>query len=295
MRRAYPDSFYTACMAEAYPLWHELERQSNSQLLHEVGLLYFGQEHSTDLMSVVAGLSGLRVDHEVLVNAHHVFPQLHLENHEIGVWTPRAGWVNADASVATALGLAKKNGAEVKDLEKVSFEQVSAQHDAVVVTPGPWIRSFVDVPVEVTIQTVAYVDAQIDGPVWIEDGAEFCYGFPSESKGCKVGVHNRRIPIDPDNPNRDPDSHTLESVRSVMKRRFGIGDAQIVETVGCLYTNTRNEDFLLGRLGDNGFFASACSGHGFKFGPWIGKLMGDFVEGRDKPEDHPRFFFTRSV
>ena len=55
------------------------------------------------------------------------------------------------------------------------------------------------------------------------------------------------------------------------------------------YTNTPNEDFLLGRFGENGFYASACSGHGFKFAPWIGRLLADFADGTDCPELYSRF------
>ncbi len=42
VRKAYPDAFYTHCMTQAYPLWAELERHADQRLLHEVGLLYFG-------------------------------------------------------------------------------------------------------------------------------------------------------------------------------------------------------------------------------------------------------------
>ena len=70
--------------------------------------------------------------------------------------------------------------------------------------------------------------------------------------------------------------------------RFGM-EPVVVETLGCLYTSTTNEDFLLGRVGTHGFYASACSGHGFKFGPWIGRLLADFVEGRDSPDRYERF------
>jgi glycine/D-amino acid oxidase-like deaminating enzyme len=42
VRRAYPDVFYTRCMAEAYPLWEDLQAESGEHLLTECGLAYFG-------------------------------------------------------------------------------------------------------------------------------------------------------------------------------------------------------------------------------------------------------------
>jgi len=80
-------------------------------------------------------------------------------------------------------------------------------------------------------------------------------------------------------------------IEEIAERRFGIEAPQVAHAKGCVYTTTATEDFLMGRLGDRGFFASACSGHGFKFGPWIGKLLAAFVEGDDEPENHPRFFW----
>jgi sarcosine oxidase len=74
-----------------------------------------------------------------------------------------------------------------------------------------------------------------------------------------------------------------------VQRRFGISAASLGEVKTCLYTNTPEEDFRVGRIGDKGFYASPCSGHGFKFGPWFGRMLANFVEGTDAPENHPRF------
>jgi sarcosine oxidase len=47
---------------------------------------------------------------------------------------------------------------------------------------------------------------------------------------------------------------------------------QPVETESCLYTTTADESFVLERR--NGLvIGSACSGHGFKFAPAIGRRL----------------------
>ena len=46
----------------------------------------------------------------------------------------------------------------------------------------------------------------------------------------------------------------------------------------CLYTNTPDGEFLLDRLGPI-VIGSACSGHGFKFAPLIGKILADLATG----------------
>jgi sarcosine oxidase len=46
----------------------------------------------------------------------------------------------------------------------------------------------------------------------------------------------------------------------------------------CLYTTTKNEDFILDRHGPI-VVCSACSGHGAKFAPLIGELVADLADG----------------
>jgi glycine/D-amino acid oxidase-like deaminating enzyme len=54
----------------------------------------------------------------------------------------------------------------------------------------------------------------------------------------------------------------------------------------CPYTNTPDEHFWIDRHPShaNVIVASPCSGHGFKFAPVVGEIVGDLLE--DKP---PRF------
>jgi sarcosine oxidase len=44
----------------------------------------------------------------------------------------------------------------------------------------------------------------------------------------------------------------------------------------CLYTSTEDERFVLERRGRY-VVGSACSGHGFKFAPAVGKRLADLV------------------
>jgi len=47
----------------------------------------------------------------------------------------------------------------------------------------------------------------------------------------------------------------------------------------CLYTNTPDETFVIDRhpVASGVAFASACSGHGFKFAPVIGEILADLA------------------
>jgi sarcosine oxidase len=293
VRKAYPDAFYTERMLQAYPLWHALQDEvPGEQILHECGLLYFGPEGSPGIESLLAALHLHRVEHEVLGprDVRRVHPTLRLHGGEVGVFSRDGGWVHADRAVGASARLAVGYGARLVQARIEDPRSLEAEFDRVVLCAGAWSAHSLALPVTVSLQTVVYIGADQSGPVWIEDGPDGIYGFPSEPEaGIKIGVHAPGRTIHPDDPDRTPDPGRIERMREFASRRFGIPNPQVTEALGCLYTNAPNEDFLLGRIGDRGFFASACSGHGFKFGPWIGLLLADCVEGVQTPEQHPRF------
>jgi glycine/D-amino acid oxidase-like deaminating enzyme len=289
VRRAYPDPFYTAIMKEGYGLWSELERASGRQLLHEVGLIYFGSEDSPVIASMAKGLGDLLVPHELLdaKGVRRVFPAYAIGAGEVGVYTPEAGWVDASAAVSATLDLARVAGCEFRQ-ERVSLTDLE-EFERVAVCPGAWVRDWwPPAPVKVTLQTVVYLRGDHGGPVWIEDGSDLMYGFPSDDTSFKVAAHRHGPDWDPASDSRTGCEQDIELARDLARRRFGIERPEVLETQGCLYTNTPTEDFLFKRLDERTVLVSACSGHGFKFGPWIGRTLADIVEGRTV-QDFPRF------
>lgn len=290
VRRAYPDPFYTACMAEAYPMWAELERESGRRLVDECGLLYFGAADAPRVVSMLQGLRELGVPHEALSPAEtrRRLPMAQMEPNEIAVFTPEGGWVDAEGALRATADLALAAGAELK-IGAADPLALAGTYDAVALAPGPWIGRYARTDAQVHLQTFAYVQANVSGPVWIDD-VSLTYGFPSDEWGQKIGAHLPGPVIDPDDPSRQPVAEQLEQIGETALRRFGIAAPELRHAKGCLYTTTPDEDFRLGRLVPNVFWASSCSGHGFKLGPWVGRLLADFVEGKDSPERHARFF-----
>ena len=69
-----------------------------------------------------------------------------------------------------------------------------------------------------------------------------------------------------------------DSIRAYVRRWLpGLSDV-VSSATTCLYTETPTEDFVIDRVGPI-VVCSACSGHGAKFAPLIGELVGDLVEG----------------
>src|SRR2546423_12098805 len=97
VRRAYPDALYTSYMAEAYPLWPDLQSKTDLPILNECGLVYFGSVDSAEMVSMAKGLEELNVPFESLGKdqVRRVMPRLRLLNSEVAVYTPEAGSVHA--------------------------------------------------------------------------------------------------------------------------------------------------------------------------------------------------------
>jgi sarcosine oxidase len=259
-------------MSEAYPLWRELERTGGVSLFDEVGLLCFGPREGEYVAGLSHSLTSQGVAHEVLrpEKAEARMPGLRLSRDKGAVFVPEAGWVAADAALRATYDLAISAGVEHIATEAQGLDAF----DRIVVCAGPWVRRFwPEAPVKVTLQATAHVVADIDGPVWIEDGPDLLYGFPSLGPGAKVGVHRPGKEIDPDDPSRKPPAAMLQAILDFAVRRLGIEQPEIVHTTGCLYTVTPDEGFLFHPLDAKTLIVSACSGHGFKFGPWIGRRV----------------------
>ncbi len=295
VRRAYPDAFYTEIMLDAYPRWEVLDERLGGQVLYETGLLYVGADSSLDVISMQEGLEALGVEHQVLDHRRirEVYPAFRAEPGEVGIFTPGAGWVSAERAVAGSLQLAQEYGA-VLHIQSVDDPLALIRaFDAVCICAGGWAKDLFGLPLSVTLQTFAYleVEAQGHGPVWIEDGPHGIYGFPPEpgSSRVKYGVHSPGEEINPRQESRPFSPEKLELLKDFASRRWGIENPS-PEPQACLYSSTSNIDFLFGEAESGVFWASPCSGHGFKFGPWVGSLMADFVEQRQHPRDWPRFY-----
>jgi sarcosine oxidase/sarcosine oxidase subunit beta len=65
----------------------------------------------------------------------------------------------------------------------------------------------------------------------------------------------------------------------------GFDRYSVLEARSCFYTVRDDERFLVRRIGARGMVVSACSGHGFKFGPLVGEAVAGVVTGaRDSAE-----------
>jgi sarcosine oxidase len=88
----------------------------------------------------------------------------------------------------------------------------------------------------------------------------------------KTGLHHGGPATDPDQQDQDPDPDLAGQLAGFVRRRLPGLPADPVSYERCVYDNTPDEDFVIGRIG-NVVIGSGTSGHGFKFGP----LLGDWL------------------
>lgn len=283
-RYSYPDATYVGMMKEAMGLWHEVEAESNTTLLNKVGGLDCGKlldEHA-------AALGAHGIDYEILTPAQvrERWPSLRVPGEAL--FQAAGGYVRADLAWKAFADLARAAGAVTKKERvtalgegTVETADGSATFDVVVVTAGGWARDLlatrgIDLPTRETRETVAFFRAPETLPTLVDWGDPSVYALPDPGRGLKVGEHIAGPTTNPDDEGRVNAASVERLKRWVSERYIGVDpEPQLAET--CIYTNTTDEHFILERRGDI-VIGSACSGHGFKFAPLIGKRLADLVE-----------------
>jgi len=270
-RLAYPETKWVRLAQEALEGWRELERESGEELLLFNGMLELYRE---GVVSSQHALEECGAKCELLTRdeAEARFGVSAAPDANV-LFQPDAGVVYAARALrAFARDLDVREGHRVESVEDLD-------EPVVVVTAGPWARGLlaplgIDLPVVETRETVAYF--RLDGPVpsvvaeVVTRGHGF-YALSDPEYGLKVGSHMRGQPSDPDEE-RGADPDLVSEIVAWTADRFPRADPEPVSADSCFYTTADDERFILERHG-RVVVGSACSGHGFKFGPAIGKRL----------------------
>ena len=97
------------------------------------------------------------------------------------------------------------------------------------------------------------------------------YALHDPRYGLKAGAHNAGHVADPD-VDEPPNEEVVEAIAAWVRERIPDATPVPVAAETCLYTSTADERFVLERRGRI-VIGSACSGHGFKFAPAVGRRL----------------------
>jgi len=297
----YEHPSYVPLLKRAWELWRELERDSGETLLTQTGGLYMGPPDGELVAGSLASARTHGLAHELIDNAElrRRYPVFDIDRDWVGVADAQAGWLAPERSVEAHLRLAERHGATLRFTEpierwerdgdgvRVTSAQGSYRARRLVIAAGSWLPRllpqlapylWVERSVLFWFEPLRELDAFAKLPVYIvEDTDRFYYGFPYDAtSGLKLAGLHFGDRVDPDTVDREPSARDEERVRAFLRRRMPLGDGERRRAQVCLYTNSSDRHFIIDREGPV-TYASACSGHGFKFASAIGEILADLT------------------
>ncbi|XP_056139879.1 peroxisomal sarcosine oxidase isoform X1 [Lampris incognitus] len=306
IRKAYDHDIYTHMMEESYQLWAQLEKEANVKLYRQTGLLVMGAECGHEFQLIKNTLQRNKVPTVILPReefAKHI-PNVNLSDGDGALVDVTAGVLYADRALKTVQGQFQQMGGVIKDGQKVinitpgSVVTVSTSGGnykarSLVITAGPWTNTLLahvglQLPLQVVKINVCYWKEKVPGsynvkhrfPCFIQvdckEGKHHIYGLPSnEYPGLMKVCYHMGSETDPDERDRQTDRSDIHILQRYIARCFpGLMPVPAV-VESCMYTVTPDHHFVLDRHPSysNIVIGAGFSGHGFKFGPIIGKLL----------------------
>lgn len=311
IRLAYfEDPSYVPLVVESWDRWLALEVAAGVPILTRTGGLYGGLAGSSVLEGSIRSAREHGLPHEV-ISADEVrrrWPVFEPPEDAMALIEEQAGVLRADLAIEASLTLSERHDATLRFGERVTdwrpapgggFEVETGGGDVfgaahLVLAAGPWSGYFVPdlaLPLEVERIPVVWFEPRVPAkdvgvgrlPVWIletpTDGS--FYGFPYDPDiGLKVARHHSDVTIgsaeDLDRELRPADE---ARVRAFLRAHLPATDGPLTDSTICLYTNTPDGHFVIDvhPAATGVAFASACSGHGFKFAPVIGEILADLA------------------
>lgn len=306
----HPD--YVPLALRASELWDEYSEIGETELLTRCGMLSIGPPEGNFIRGLLhsAAIHKLNATEYGPAEVEHMFPAFAMEETHVGVFEAKAGLIDANAAIETALRLAERYGATLQLDQPVlrwTHEQghfvlktasATIHSEKLVITAGAWTTQLLrglGLPLQVQRKVLTWVDP-ID-PALFQPGAfplfafgeEFLYGFPSiNNDGVKLAVHWR-----PGQTVLDPTEAIPEASLDDATEPLGMAVRLLPQLAGplpqalqrvrrmktCLYVMSPDEHFLVDRHPEwaNLVFAAGFSGHGFKFAPAIGEVLADLT------------------
>lgn len=304
------DEVYTRMALDSLAEWKRLSDRASLPLLHQTGVLFFFGQMVEYAQRSIEVHQRLELPLEQLDHAQlrQRWPQIDFTGVEFGLFEPEFGALMARRAVEEAVARFVREGGEYRVAFADANQDGSVSLDgerhiaaAVVWACGPWLpKLFPDLLGErifVTRQEVAFM-APPDGddrfeaaqlPGWADfNNGDLFYGFPNlEGRGLKIARDHHGPAFDPDTGDRRMSDQGAALLRAFAERRFpALVGRPFTEFRVCQYENSSSGDFLIDRHPSipGAYLLGAGSGHGFKHGPEVGRLMARLVSDGAMPE-----------
>ena len=288
-RFAYDDPRYVRLAQEALPLWRELEDDAGTTLLETTGGVDHGSPEAVDAIEAALAACGAVSERLAPADVAERWPGMRADR--AALVSPDSGRALADRTVRALQDRAAAHGADVRfgeAVEAIAPPTVRTNVDeyrapVVVVAAGAWTAKLLDglvdlPPLTVTREQVFHFGGMDGCPSFIHHTRPWRYGLETPGQGVKVAEHHTGAMVDPDTRTFEVDPDGCRRVIEYVEEWFPGLEPEPMHAETCLYTTTPTEDFFVERTGPI-VTVSACSGHGFKFTPVIGRLAADLATG----------------
>uniref|UniRef100_A0A6Q2X5G8 Peroxisomal sarcosine oxidase n=1 Tax=Esox lucius TaxID=8010 RepID=A0A6Q2X5G8_ESOLU len=305
IRKAYDRDYYTQMMEECYQLWSQLEKEANVKLYRRTGLLVMGPERGLAYPAIKSTLERNKLPIVTLQReefSQHI-PNVNLSQGHGALVDMTAGVLYADRTLRTVQVRFQKLGGVIQDGLKVID----------ITLTGPWANTLLShtglqLPLQVLKINVCYWKEKVPGfynvqnrfPCFIqlesEEAKHDIYGLPSnEYPGLMKICYHSGPETDPDERDRQTDRGDIDILQRYITSCFPglVPIPAIVES--CMYTVTPDSHFVLDHhpTHPNIVIGAGFSGHGFKFGPIVGKLLCELSQGEVPSYDLSPFRIRR--
>lgn len=232
------------------------------------------------------------------------YPMLTLDEADFAISDVDAGYSDgADAAGGFARAAMEAGADVITDIEVeeilvdagevtgVETDRGRVESNTTVVTAGPWTAELlaplgVDIPIERSREQVLLLDPSDEYKEAYEDlipttgtpGGDW-YVRSDFSDGVLVATHHTGERVDPDRYDDTPDEDVmLGLIDGLTDFAPELADAGISGRYCGVYSTTPDHDFIIDQVGPNGCFVGCgFSGHGFKHGPIVGRILTDLV------------------
>ncbi len=302
-RLGYDDPLYVRMAQRAEILWSGLEQDCRIALLERTGQLTFGDDLGLllDALTACGAPCDLLPASEVEARYPGLVPAAD------AILEPDSGVLSADLCLQ-----ALRDSAGLTVLESTPVTAIHEERDrvllaagatevaasVVVVCAGPATGQLAGIPgtptQTATLEQVAHLPLGTGRmPVVINRSSPLLYALPvKRSSTLKVGLHGDAPPCDPGNMDMSADPVLLERVLHAATTMLPGWDGTVVATERCVYDNSPDEDFIIDRVGRI-VVGAGTSGHGFKFGPFLGERLADLATGVPVSDELGRFRIGR--
>lgn len=328
IRYSYDQSHYSQMMTEAFPMWKELEKETNTKLYKKTGLLTMSLPPRKALYeNSLQQMRKFQRPHRVLnhEDMKREFPELDLPRDTLCFMDYDGGTLRADKALRAYQDAFKKRGGILKEEQQVveiipgtvvTVRTDKADYRArhLIITPGAWAKKVLrplglEPPLKVLRINVPYWQekepgamSKVPNMIFETSGSHHVYSLQElEYPGLmKMAYHGGEELPDPDYRDTVHDvpigtKSDLEYLKKFSAQYFPrmLNVPSIVET--CMYTVTPDEELIIDRhpIYPNITVCCGCSGHGFKLAPSIGKILCRMAMGKESHIDIKALTFKR--